>query len=83
MASVHGLAPNNLAANKKPRPFTAGGTVNVTDYPLPKNTLPAKSPSFAFSQDKSQNFLEVAQRKGKKLPGPGDYEVKSCFEPPK
>lgn len=31
-----GGVPNRLTANKKPRPFTAGGTVQVTDYPLPK-----------------------------------------------
>mmetsp|Transcript_2505 Transcript_2505/g.2956 ORF Transcript_2505/g.2956 Transcript_2505/m.2956 type:complete len:190 (-) Transcript_2505:193-762(-) len=47
------------------------------------NSIPSKSPSFAFPKDKSQTYIEIATRKGKKMPGPGDYEIKSCFDTPK
>ena len=83
MASVYERSPSKLVQNQKARPFTAGGTIPVTDYPLPKNSLPPKSPSYTFTKDKSQNYIEVAQRNGRKMPGPGDYEVKSCFDTPK
>lgn len=83
MASVYARGPSKLVTTKKARPFTAGGTIEVTDYPVPRNTLPSKTPSYSFPKDKSQNYIEIAQRKGKKMPGPGDYEVKSCFETPK
>ena len=44
MASVYASGPRNLVSNQKARPFTAGNTIQVTDYPLPKNALPPKSP---------------------------------------
>jgi len=82
MSSVYARGPGNLIPNMKARPMTAGGTIMVTNYPLPKNS-PPKGPSFSFSKDKSQNFLAIAQRNGSKMPGPGDYEIRSWFDTPK
>ncbi|CAI2379183.1 unnamed protein product [Moneuplotes crassus] len=82
MSSVFAAGHRNLMSSHNQRPMTAQGTYYVTNYPLPKNALPPKSPMFTFPKDKSQNFLEVAQRNGEKAPGPGDYEVKSCFDTP-
>ena len=81
MASVHGAPPGSLGVNQnKARPFTVGGTIPGTDCLLPKssfgskpknfyvwpnNSLPPKVPAYSFNKDKSQNFLEVAQRNGK------------------
>ena len=83
MSSVYARGPNKLVSHQGARPFTAGDTIKVTDYPLPREAVPRKGPSFTFSKDKSQNFLAVAQRNGSKMPGPGDYEIKSCFDTPK
>lgn len=79
MASVYARPPSGLVNNAKARPMTAGGTLEVTDYPLPRNSLPPKSPSFSFSKDKSRSINNSKQ----KMPGPGEYEMKSCFATPK
>lgn len=83
MASVHNYGGRPISMQVNNRPMTAGGSVQVTDYPLPKNSLPPKSPMYTFPKDKSQNYIEQAQRMGRKMPGPGDYEIKSCFDTPK
>lgn len=83
MTSVRNNAGRPISMQINNRPMTAGGTVQIADYPVPRNTLPPKSHIYTFPKDKSSNFLEVAQRNGRRMPGPGDYEVKSCFDTPK